>query len=647
VTENNQPKPDDAVLGGQSPVPPDALVLGGIEGLKLRLASTNGKQKIAVLKEALKYGQKGLELLIHALQDKEWQVSCASYALLQENVEPELKQALQKYDPYLMYFHSFNAPLNYVNVKCIAFSPDGSTLASGCSYNRIKTIKLWDIKRGTLKSTLTGHSDDVYSIAFSPDGSTLASCSYDKTIKLWDINGELKNTLTEHSAYVHSIAFSPNGSTLASCSYDKTIKLWDINGELKNTLFGHTAYINSIAFSPDGITLASYSNDRSIKLWDIKRGALKNTLTGHLITVNSIAFSPDGSTLASCSSDKTIKLWDIKRGALKNTFTGHSDSVRAIAFSPDGSTLASCSSDSTIKLWDIKSGTLKNTLTGHSGYVYSITFSPDGSTLASCSSDSTIKLWDINRNELKNNLIEDLSPTYFIAFSPDGSTLASCSEGYLKLWVSVNLNLSKQEPVKLFRCYIALKEVLKSDKAGLNQVIDALDSESWEVHEAAYSLLLTREERRSKKALQNYTRSKLNSEANVDYTRLQHLLARQRWKDAEVETKSIMLEISAQKRGTNLNPLLSTYKCWDDFNVQTKLNCIIPNPDLYIIYDLWQKYRNAYSNSFSQSSFFFNFWIMTKTKLEPRDLNWLSCTSALPANIFLSLLTDPLILAEL
>ena len=96
MTENNQPKPDDAVLGGQSPVPPDALVLGGIEGLKRRLASTNGKQKIALLKEALKYGQKGLELLIHALEDKEWLVSSASYALLQENGEPELKQALDK-----------------------------------------------------------------------------------------------------------------------------------------------------------------------------------------------------------------------------------------------------------------------------------------------------------------------------------------------------------------------------------------------------------------------------------------------------------------------------------------------------------------------------------------------------------------------
>ncbi len=107
----------------------------------------------------------------------------------------------------------------------VAFSPDG-TLAVGGDDG---SIGLWDVANGHLKATLTEHTAWVESVAFSPDGSLLASGSGDSTVRLWDIStGQSIATLTGHTSWVRSVAFSPDGSLLASGSGDGTVRLWEI-----------------------------------------------------------------------------------------------------------------------------------------------------------------------------------------------------------------------------------------------------------------------------------------------------------------------------------------------------------------------------------------------------------------------------------
>ena len=67
----------------------------------------------------------------------------------------------------------------------------------------------------------------VYSVCFSPDGKQLATGSFDRTVRLWDVEtGACVRTLEGHGRWVSSVCFSPDGRMVASGSEDMTVRLW-------------------------------------------------------------------------------------------------------------------------------------------------------------------------------------------------------------------------------------------------------------------------------------------------------------------------------------------------------------------------------------------------------------------------------------
>ena len=102
------------------------------------------------------------------------------------------------------------------------------------------------------------------SVAFSPDGSTLASRSDDKTIRLWDLSSGKGIRTLRHQDLVSSVAFSPDGTTLVSRSYDKTIKLWIVDNSPPD-LAGYLDPRNPwYRLEGSGISLNSQTGDRLV-----------------------------------------------------------------------------------------------------------------------------------------------------------------------------------------------------------------------------------------------------------------------------------------------------------------------------------------------------------------------------------------------
>lgn len=276
-------------------------------------------------------------------------------------------------------------------VDALVFNPRGGTLASS---GEDGSIRLWNTEDWINTSTLPANAPGC-AIAFSPDGSTLASGDNNQSaVTLWSTATKRATSLPDQSGRVFSVAFSPDGRSLASGSPMDTIAVWDVAHARRTAGFNAGYSVNSVAFNRDGDALALGCDDGTVHLLDLPAGSnITSFPPGHTGSVEWVAFSPDWTTLASCGADHTVRLWNVALGSATAVLRGHTDWVEAVAFSPDGKTLASASRDATIRLWDLTSHKTTAILLGHTSWVNSVAFSPDGRILASASLDTTIRLW--------------------------------------------------------------------------------------------------------------------------------------------------------------------------------------------------------------------------------------------------------------
>ncbi|HAB19656.1 MAG TPA: WD40 repeat domain-containing protein [Verrucomicrobiales bacterium] len=175
----------------------------------------------------------------------------------------------------------------------------------------------------------------------TPDGQRIISGSWDKKLKVWDLErGELLRTLEGHSDAVSAVALTPDGRRIISSFADSTLKVWDLeSGECLRTLEGHSSRVSAVTVTPDGRRIISGSEDRTLKVWDLERGECLRTLEGHSSGVFAVAITPDGLRIISGSRDKTLKTWDLERGECLAEFCAEAE-VTAVAVLPDNRSLA-------------------------------------------------------------------------------------------------------------------------------------------------------------------------------------------------------------------------------------------------------------------------------------------------------------------
>lgn len=342
---------------------------------------------------------------------------------------------------------------------CVAFSPDGRTLAAGDMSANVRT---WD-SLGRALASCANPGRDVRSVVFSPDSGSLAALGDDGKTHVFNaaslaqravFQGE-KSGLQRNA----TLAFSPDGRLLVSSADGTTVRFWDLDRRLERHVLKVTDKgSNRPQFTRGGETLLTFNDSGTgeLKCWDPQTGRERPNPVPENVRVQGYCLRPDGKTVAvELAKDRNsrllldtaeVRLVELRTGrqvwSLKDLF--QSDGVKfsrvtPITFSPDGKYLAlNCAARQKprcVRLLEASTGLEAKPLEGQQGPLRHIAFSPDGRLLASeGGATGSVHVWEVQSGRLAVVLpaptrwqgmdLGNAGAVEQIAFSPDGKLLA-------------------------------------------------------------------------------------------------------------------------------------------------------------------------------------------------------------------------------
>jgi WD40 repeat protein len=317
-------------------------------------------------------------------------------------------------------------------ISALAFSPDGTVLASATSNHALSLIDVesgWEVR--TLAKAAKNpyfHGNAIASLLFSPDGNILIATgdAFDDLLTgseacFWETHSGRK----ERTIVVYKVPWIPSLYAKSGASGKAIIT---------------TAAILMGAFWP-----VSFGNS-AVEILEPDQYALNTRTTGS-------GFLADGRTLlvafrmgpngGRAPAKGVVKARDVKDGSLTGGWT-LDESILSASESPDDRVLA-LGCNAKIQLWDVRRHSVQRSIdtAGTCGYVGTISFSSDGRMIAFGSGSYLIPdfgrpdlierysrarkmvyIWDSETSRLGAiNTIEPADVSA-IAFSPDGNHLA-------------------------------------------------------------------------------------------------------------------------------------------------------------------------------------------------------------------------------
>ena len=281
-------------------------------------------------------------------------------------------------------------------------------LSGGCDGE----IKLWNIQKKEQMHSVKAHRAFVNGLVVAPDGAAYFSCSDDKAIRMWDMDGTAQQDahgearpvaeyLGEHS--FKSIDHSWTKGMIASAGFN--LQLWDITRQQPITTFNWGIdQVTRCRFNkvePDLILTAM--SDRAVCIYDSRVEQATQKIIMSMKT-NALCWNPmEPMTFLAASEDSNIYQFDARRmDKAQLVFVSHVGPVLDVDYAPTGKEMVSGSFDRTIRLWktDVCDGTSRDIYhTKRMRRVGTVEWTLDNNFVISGSDDMNVRVWKSNASQ--------------------------------------------------------------------------------------------------------------------------------------------------------------------------------------------------------------------------------------------------------